>query len=230
MTRAVQGARLFYCDADRRRFLGLLGVAAEREDWRILSFVLMDNHVHLLMFATTDRLSRGLWWLHSRYAAHYKQARDPHRGHVFGGRARTKPVGDDAYLLCAARYIAMNPVPVLCDRPEQYPWSAHRALIGEASIPPLLARDELLTTWFGGDADRYERFVLGDDPPDHRSIRSWAGPIPDRPELQSLIADRTGASFRVAHVTWGYSVREIARAAEQHHSTIDRAILRAADL
>lgn len=61
-------------------YLGLLQQTVERFDWKALAFALMGSHVHLLVEATTERLSAGLWWLHWRYAAYFKRPTRPTSG------------------------------------------------------------------------------------------------------------------------------------------------------
>ena len=229
MTHAVDGGELFHCDLDRKVYLGLLQRVCERHNWRLITFVLMDNHLHLLVIAATRDLSAGMWWMHWRYAEYYKARDRPHLGHVFAGRPKTKPIRSDAYFLAVVRYIALNPVGVFCERPEQYRWSAHRAIVGDAPAVPMLGRDELLG-WFGpGDAIvRYETFVAGAEPVEHCSVRRWACKPPEgRPDLDELVADRSASSFVVAHETWEYSIRAIARAAGLSHTTVRRSIARA---
>lgn len=216
MSHAVEGVPLFRRDADRRRYLGLLQLAVERCDWRVLTFALMDTHLHLLVDARPTALSDGLWWLNWRYALYYKARYDPHFGHVFGGRPRMKPIDDDRYLLAVARYVALNPVGVVCDRPEDYRWSAHRALIGAAPTPPFLAGAELLR-WFGrlDPIARYRELVDGGVPEYQHDVLRWAarGQTPsDRPALADLLADPSPSSIATAHHDWGYSLRAISAA------------------
>ena len=161
MSRAIHDAHLFRSDVDRRRYLGLLQLVVERQGWRVSTFVLMDSHVHLLVTARTEALSRGLWWLNWQYAEFFKERYDPHFGHVFGARPKTKPIRHEAYFKAVVRYIARNPIGSRCAGPSDYRWSAHRAITGEAPRLPFLARDDLLA-WFGS-VDRYEAFVEGAD-------------------------------------------------------------------
>ncbi len=108
---------------------------AERHGWRLYTFVLMNNHVHLLGRSPVIRIEHGLWWLHWKYAEHYKAAYRPRLGHVFGRRPKIKPSTDDKYFLTVVRYIALNPVGVAVDHAEEYRWSAHRSIIGKAHSP-----------------------------------------------------------------------------------------------
>ena len=222
MSHAVHGQRLFRSVPDFKRYLGLLQRVVERQRWTLLSFVLMSNHVHLLVRAVPAQLSEGFWYLNGGYAAHYKQAYRPRMGHVFSGRPKLKPITTDRYLLAAARYIALNP-----DRPAEYRWSAHRAILGAAPSLPILASDELLRWFDSPDAvGEYERFVTGADPAEHRSIRRWVRHPAERPELSVLLADLTPETLREAHETWDYSLRAIAAEAGMSHTSVRRAILR----
>src|SRR4051795_10188991 len=107
---AVANEPLFCNDADRKIYLGLLQLVTERYRWRVVSFVLLDTHVHLLVMAATRDLSAGLWWLHWQYVAHFHARYPPRRGHVFESRPKTKPILDEAYFGTVLRYIALNPV------------------------------------------------------------------------------------------------------------------------
>lgn len=228
MTHAIEGGRLFHRDADRKMYLGLLQLTIERNRWRLLAFVLMGNHVHLLVECKTRDLSAGLWWMHWRYAEHYKRSYCPRFGHVFGGRPKPKPIRDDAYFLAVVRYIARNPVGVMCDRPEDYRWSSHRVMLGQSAALPMLGRAGVLG-WFGPvDAvGQYAEFVNGSDPDDHRLVRQWAsGPPEDRPDLETLVADSQPESFLIAHEMWEYSIRAIAQVSGRSEAAVRKVIHR----
>jgi hypothetical protein len=85
-------------------------------------------------------------------------------GHVFQGRFKDQLVERESYILNLTRYVAMNPVRArLVARPEDWPWSSHRATIGEIEPPPFLSADTTLAL-FGTDEasvlrSRYAEFV-----------------------------------------------------------------------
>jgi len=218
---AVACEALFYDDVDRKRYLGLLQQTVERYGWTVFTFVLMSNHVHLLVQATTDALSGALWWLHSRYARHFLDRHPPRRGHVFEGRPKTLPIKDDRYWLAVLRYIANNPVLAgVSSTPLAYRWSAHRAILGIAPSMPVIDSAEVLD-WFGGERSRYEAFVAGTDPREHEDIRRWVeGARPGRPPLPEILVDDSVTSIRAAHLEWGYSLRAIAAALGCSHPTV----------
>jgi hypothetical protein len=47
-------------DVDRARWLGLLGDVVRRRDWRVLAWVLMDNHFHLFVRTPGGDISAGM--------------------------------------------------------------------------------------------------------------------------------------------------------------------------
>ena len=227
---AVASELLFWDDVDRRMYLGLLQQTMERYHWKLLTFVLMGNHVHLLVIATASELSGGLWWLHWKYAEHVHRRHPPGRGHVFESRPKTPPLKDERYLLAVLRYIANNPVKHgFCERPDEYKWSAHRALLGLSPPMPLLATGDVLRRFSDNPTDaraRYRAFVTGVDPIEHDDVRRWTeGVRRDRPPLTELFAAGADvAAIRAAHLQWDYTTRAIADALGVTASTVCRRI------
>jgi REP element-mobilizing transposase RayT len=227
---AVSNELLFWDDVDRKVYLGLLQQMIEMYRWQLLTFVLMGNHVHLLVVAAACDLSGGLWWLHWKYAEHVHRRHPPRRGHVFESRPKTPPITNERYLFAVLRYIANNPVKHgFWARPAEYRWSAHRAILGLSSPMPLLATEDVLLR-FSSDPGRartlYEAFVTGEDPCEHDDVRRWdEGARPDRPPLTDLLAggESVGA-IRAAHFHWDYSMRAIASALGVSPTTISRRI------
>jgi hypothetical protein len=84
-------------------------------------------------------------------------------GHLFQGRFNAVLIEKEAYCLEVLRYVVLNPVRariVTC--PEDYLWSSHRAVIGEATAPEWLAVDDVLAQ-FASERElaraRYRHFV-----------------------------------------------------------------------
>jgi putative transposase len=128
---------------DRRVYLSMLGEEAQRHGWRVLSYCLMPNHLHLLIRTPEPTLSKGMTRLNSRYARAYNNARDV-PGHVFQGRFKNRLVESDRHLVAAFAYIAYNPVESdLCRHPSDWVWSAHGELVGRRRPSGVLAHDAL---------------------------------------------------------------------------------------
>lgn len=118
---------IFRCDGDRLRFLDCLGKAALHHGLLIHAYVLMTNHVHLLVTGK-DSVSapKTIQSLGRQYVAYFNE-RYGRTGTLWEGRYRSTLVEADRYLLACHRYIDMNPVRVgLVEHPAEYLWSSHR--------------------------------------------------------------------------------------------------------
>lgn len=124
---------IFFDDADRRLYLGLLGAACTRHATRCLAWCLMDNHIHLILVpAHADGLRAPLASVHTAYSQHINRAQALD-GHLFQGRFASYAM-DDAHLMVAVRYVENNPVAAgLVAQAEDWPWSSARAHVSKAS-------------------------------------------------------------------------------------------------
>lgn len=91
----------------------------------IHAFVLMTNHVHLLLTPSTEKgVSDFMQYVGRRYVPYinHKYGRS---GTIWEGRFKASMVQDDRYLLAVMRYIEMNPVRAgMVDLPGHYRWSS----------------------------------------------------------------------------------------------------------
>lgn len=151
-------------DDDRRRLRDDLARAVARCSWRVYAFVLMSNHLHLVLKTPEPNLARGMQGFLSSYANAWGRR---HRfcGHVFQGRYRTELVGDATYLWTVTRYVHLNPVRArLVEHPAAWPWSSYPGYAHRGRRLGWVAHDELLASWggeFGGSdpAGAYRRYV-----------------------------------------------------------------------
>jgi putative transposase len=135
---------IFRSDPDRRLYLALLASAAKRFRWSIRSWVLMTNHVHLVLVTPEPTLSRGMHWLNGTYARLFN-LRHQRVGHLFQGRFKAILIDEQAYLHEVLRYTVLNPVRAgMVEHPADYRWSSYRALAGLEKIPEWLDAEWLL--------------------------------------------------------------------------------------
>lgn len=120
-------------------YLSLLRNYASEAACQIHAYVLMSNHVHLLL---SPGNRKGPSVLMQRLGQHYVQyfnRRHGRSGTLWEGRFRSCLVDNEQYLLVCQRYIELNPVRArMVETPEAYPWSSYRA-------NALGAEDALLT-------------------------------------------------------------------------------------
>lgn len=117
----------FFSEADRALFLHWLQELARRFDCALHAFVLMTNHVHLLLTpgspAAVSLLMKHLGQRHTQYINRcYDRS-----GALWEGRFRSCVIEEEAYLLRCYRYIELNPVRAgIASHPREYPWSSYR--------------------------------------------------------------------------------------------------------
>lgn len=117
--------RLFRSREDYEAYLELLDGYARLCGVRIYHYVLMPNHVHLLVRPSEGGLSAFMQAVQCAYAKRYNK-REKHVGHVWQGRFKSLIVGSDAYLLACGNYIEMNPVRAkLAAHPGDWPYSSY---------------------------------------------------------------------------------------------------------
>ena len=138
-------AQTFFSDDDYAMYRDLLATHCAAAGVEVWSWVLMPNHVHLILVpGDEDGLRRALSVTHRRYAGHI-HARLKRTGHFWQGRFGCVAM-DEAHLLAALRYVALNPVRArLADRAIDWPWSSTRALVeglqdGITATQPVLSR------------------------------------------------------------------------------------------
>lgn len=117
----------FFAEEDYQRYLHDAHEAALKNQLQIHAYVLMTNHVHLLVtpgqsfsvMHTMQDLGRKF----VRYINHsYKRT-----GGLWEGRYKASLVDSEAYLLTCMRYIEMNPVRAgMVEHPGEYQWSSYR--------------------------------------------------------------------------------------------------------
>ena len=116
----------FFSERDRERYLHELSLQARHHRVAIHAYVLMTNHVHLLMTPETeDGIGQVMKVVGQRYVQYVNRTYD-RLGTLWGGRFRSCLVDSESYLLRCHQYIEMNPVRAgMVDRPGAFRWSSH---------------------------------------------------------------------------------------------------------
>ncbi len=119
--------RCFFVDEDYVLYRQWLHEEAVIAACQVHAYVLMSNHVHLLVSVDDAlRLARMMKGLAQRYAQ-YLNYRYGTSGTVWDGRYKSCLVQTEAYLLTCQRYIELNPVRAGMVRfPGNYKWSSYR--------------------------------------------------------------------------------------------------------
>lgn len=127
LNRAARKAALFNCANDYDAFLQVLTEAKSRVPVRILAYIVMPNHWHLLLWPSGDtELSRFMHWLTTTHSCRWNLSRGRSgEGAVYQSRFKSIPVQNDMHLLRVWRYVERNALRAnLVRRAEDWPWSS----------------------------------------------------------------------------------------------------------
>ena len=118
----------FFAEADYLLYLDCLTEGSTRYGCDIHAYVLMTNHVHLLVTPETDEsLSSMMRYLGSRYVQYVNHAYR-RSGTLWEGRYKCSLIDSERYLLTCYRYIELNPVRAgMVEDAGGYRWSSYRA-------------------------------------------------------------------------------------------------------
>ena len=116
----------FYSEEDYAAYLEFLKIAADKTDCHLHAYVLMTNHVHMLITPMQEHgISALMQSLGKRYVQYinktYKRT-----GTLWEGRYKASLVDSNGYLFSCMRYIELNPVRAnMVEVPSEYRWSSY---------------------------------------------------------------------------------------------------------
>lgn len=116
----------FFEQTDYRRYLAYLREAADKNHCRLHAYVLMTNHVHLLLTPMAEHGVAHLMQDLGRKYVRYINRQHQRTGTLWEGRYKSSLIDSEAYLLTCMRYIELNPVRAgMVQEPGDYPWSSY---------------------------------------------------------------------------------------------------------
>lgn len=112
---------------------------------RLHAYVLMSNHVHLLLTPCEVGALSRLMHTFARNHAGLFNGRHGRTGTLWEGRYKAGLVDSGRYFLACSRYIELNPVRAwMVPQPGDWPWSSHAAHVGGQADPLLTPHAEYL--------------------------------------------------------------------------------------
>ena len=166
MNRGRRSETIYFTDADRKTFLGVLQEVSALWNMRNSAYCLMPNHYHLLVQTPDGNLSRCMRHLNGVYTQRFNHHNNK-EGQLFRGRYKAVLVDADSHLLEVLRYIHRNPLKAgIVKHIDDYPWSSHRGYLSQARKWSWLHKDTLLSQLSGKKSRQksaYLSFVTMDD-------------------------------------------------------------------
>lgn len=118
---------IFHEEEDYRYYLKRLRQACDRHKCDVHAYVLMTNHVHLLVTPLEEHSLSSAIQMIGRYYVQYFNRSYQRTGTLWEGRYKATLIDSEAYALGCYRYIELNPVRVgMVRHPRDYPWSSYR--------------------------------------------------------------------------------------------------------
>ena len=116
----------FFAEEDYQRYLDDLQESAEKYDCRVHAYILMTNHVHLLVTPMKKSgVSQMMQALGRRYV-YYINKTYKRTGTLWEGRYKSSLIDSDQYLFTCMRYIELNPTRAsMVNHPGEYKWSSY---------------------------------------------------------------------------------------------------------
>ena len=127
MQRGTNRGPVFGTRADCSAYLDFLHTASERTSCAVHAYVLMSNHIHLLVTPPQrESVAAMMQWLGRCYVRYFNRCYG-RTGTLWEGRYKSTPVATERYFFTCSRYIELNPVRAgIVDHPAAYPWSSYR--------------------------------------------------------------------------------------------------------
>ena len=144
----------FFCEEDYLSYLHWLGEALGEAQCALHAYVLMTNHVHLLLTPKkAEAVPRLLISLGRRYVQYVNRSYR-RTGTLWDSRYKSSLIQAETYLLACQRYIELNPVrAAMVEDPAHYRWSSYRAnALGQAD--PRLTPHAIYRELGRGDRER----------------------------------------------------------------------------
>jgi putative transposase len=140
----------FLVEDDYRKFLNWLELHSRAAQAKVHAYVLMTNHVHVLLSVVDVRSLAYLMKSTTQDYSQYFNHRYRRCGAVWQGRYKSCVVQSEDYFLACQRYIELNPVRAgMVEYPGNYRWSSYRCNAegrGDAVVTPHQLYQRLGTT------------------------------------------------------------------------------------
>jgi len=165
--RGIERRRIYMDNNDRHKFLTMLADASETYQVVLYTYIMMNNHFHLLIQTRKANCSEFMRHFNIRYTGWFNW-RHERSGNLYQGRYHAYLVDADNYLLEVSRYVHLNPVRVKQTKSaafrEQwhkaidYPWSSLPGYVSERRAQDFVDYDLVLSMVSGRRA--YRKFIL----------------------------------------------------------------------
>ncbi|MFO7989578.1 MAG: transposase [Desulfotignum sp.] len=165
VTRGVRQSLLFKGEEDYRACLSIINQVRQEYPFKISSYCLMPNHIHLQLITIEIEIWKIMQKLKHWYARYFNNKYN-FTGHLYQGRYHAELIERDRYNLHVSKYIHLNPVKAgMAARAEDYPWSSYQVYLGQRPSR-MVAPEDILAYFSPHSIQAYQKYVESPEPPD----------------------------------------------------------------
>jgi REP element-mobilizing transposase RayT len=129
-SRGNERKNIFRDEMDRNMLLKTIGEVKKKYDFKILAFVLMNNHYHFLLKTEKPNLPVIMQYMNTSYGIYFNR-KYRRSGHLFQSRYHCVLVEYGPNIKEVARYMHLNPIRAnAVETLPEYEWSSHAQFTG----------------------------------------------------------------------------------------------------
>lgn len=124
MLRGINKQDIFFDKQDYLEFQNIIKKTKKIYFYKLYSYVLMPNHIHLEIKDERQKLSQIIHSMATSYANYFNK-KYKRVGHLFENRFKSRNVESSYYMLNLVRYIHQNPIKAGISEIDKYNWSSY---------------------------------------------------------------------------------------------------------
>jgi hypothetical protein len=141
--RGINKQDIFLDTQDKKKFKSEIIKTKEKYKYKIYAYVIMPNHVHMIVKTDKNQLPEIMCSLLTRYSSYFNKKYE-RVGHVFQDRYCNKNIEDETYLKNAMQYIHFNPEKAGICKTAEYEYSSYKEYINTEQAKLTDVKDILL--------------------------------------------------------------------------------------
>ena len=162
--RGIERRNIFISDEDKEKLLHYFNLAHTAYNAVFHTYILMNNHYHIILETPHSNLSKVMHYINTSYAAYFN-AKHKRVGPLYQGRFKAVLVQQDEYLHHLSRYIHLNPVRAgIVKSPAEYRWSSYGYFVSDQKPAMWLNINFILSMFDNKNTSKakilYKQFVL----------------------------------------------------------------------
>ncbi len=135
MVQGINKEEIFKNNKYKDKYLSLLQKYYKKYKVEIISYCIMDNHTHLILYSTEiQNISNFMRQINTEYAIYYNKINN-RIGYVFRDRFKSIPILSKEQLYVCIKYIHMNPVKAgIVQKEEDYKYSSYNDFLNKSGF------------------------------------------------------------------------------------------------